>query len=218
MSDLTKVFDDGKVVAKYTIQVTLNPRKNAFDPVRGSFRVWEKGGWFGMADTMRAFCPREGCLGTITVDFKLSDEEKTILGERGLLDPTTWPTDVATRYNNWWREKAICPVCFAGMIREDLPDAYMFRMPIGRVASRLVDLAHTLKLDTDIHLVRFPASHAMQAARAVWKDSGMNPGKYSDALRKARKREDAFYSMANIVADTSTGADLAKRFQAFLEA
>ena len=217
MEDLSVLFDDG-AIAKYLIQVTVTPRKSASGNVRGLFQVWRKSGWFGKADTLLNFCPATGCLGTISNEFSLSVREVDELGDENLMDPTTWPLDIQERYEGWWTLPCMCPICGTMGIREQLPDSYGFQMDVARIGRRMADLAHTLKLDTDIYLVRQPEGNAIQNARANMMVATPNQQKLADSLVKARKREQAFYRMAEIIKDTAAGADLAKRFQAFLEA
>lgn len=217
MEDLSVLFDDG-AVAKYLIQVTVTPRKKAQSNIRGLFQVWRKSGWFGKADTLMNFCPAAGCMGTITNEFSLSVREVEELGEEDLMDPTAWPADIQDRYAGWWTLPCICPLCGTMGIRERLPDSYGFQMDAARIGRRMADLAHTLKLDTDIYLVRQPEAGAIQNARAHMLVATPDQQKLADSLGKARKREQAFYRMADIIRDTAAGADLAKRFQAFLEA
>ena len=218
MTDLKQLFEDKDAVASYLIQVTLNPRRTPGGNVRGSFKVFRKSGWFGKADTLMNFCPANACMGTSSNEFSLTVGEVEVMGEDNLMDPTTWPRDIQHRYHQWWRLPVLCDKCGAVGIREELPDSYGFQMPVGRIAKRMADLAHTLGLDVDIYLVRQPESHAIQRARLHMSSARINLDKVRGSLDKARQREQAYYKMVDIIRDTSTGADLTARFKAFLEA
>ena len=216
MSNLIITPDDA--VADYIIQVSLTHRIGTAN-IRGAFHIWKKGGWFGSADELLRFCPAHGCTTVLKDAFIPTLTERNMIAQYGMLDPSQWPAHVRFAMEGWYRKKVSCGCGAKPTAREDLPDTYGFNMDADRIAKRMEGFYQALSSSADIYLVRTKEEGAFQKARnLLYSQEGRKFDNYKKELERARDRECVFYPMKGIIRDTSTGADLRKRFKALVEA
>ena len=212
------ILDPNNIVADYVIQVSTVFRPNTINKL-GSFNLWEKGGWFGKADELMKFCAANACLGFHSDKFSLTEEEaRRIKGDPAETSIGDWPADLIHKYNNWFDQPTICPVCGNICIREQLPDSYGFNMPNQKIAERMAQFYTALGGLADIYMVRTKENKLFHKARENLYSADHNFAQYRKTLEKARDRDCVYYPLRSIISDTAGGGDLVSRFKALLEA
>ena len=110
---------------------------------------------------------------------------------------------------------ATCPHCGSTWRQEQLIGEVMLNLPMRKWAEVLLHYYRVCDFSCDLYLKHAPddvrAVSRAQAEHATWANS-----KKLEAVRKKRVRY--IYTAANIIKDTSAGADLLSRFYAFLTA
>jgi hypothetical protein len=210
------VFGADELVATYVLQVNLVHRQGR-QAVLGSFNLWKKGGWFGKADEMLKFCTAGGCVGFVSDTFYLTPAEARILGDL-VGNVEKWPPHLKHKYDNWYTQPTVCPVCGNVEIRERLADSYGFNMTIDRVVNRICHFFDALGRDADLFLVRTKEHNAFQKARAELYSTNMNRGRYDRLVGDARNRETVLYTLKKIIKDTADSGTPEGCFRALVTA
>jgi hypothetical protein len=107
----------------------------------------------------------------------------------------------------------VCPACREVWQGTQVAGEVCFRLPIQHWASVLVHYFAKLEGNADVYL-KYPRHDIRKAAEAEQQRQHMG-----DKLRVARQGvQKCIYPLRNIIKDTSNGADLYHRFNAFLRA
>jgi hypothetical protein len=109
--------------------------------------------------------------------------------------------------------KVVCTKCRRVSSTDSLVGQILTEVPIQRWASILVKLFHVLDCNADLRICVERGS--IHKAAALERASYRGGEEYAAV---ASKREWITYTLANIIADTASGAGLEQRFRAFLEA
>lgn len=203
-----------KEIAQFLIQVNLVYEPNSLN-LAGHIHVFKKNGYFGNGDELMRFCPAQGCMGLIDLNFFLTEEEENRLNGEAVV--SKWPADIRARHDNWFEVPTACPTCHLVSPKQLYSDSWGFKLPLEKVASRLAKLWESLDGDADVYMVKTRSGQYMRDAKAELQSLKPDLERYKMLLELARKKEMVFYSMANINADTES-ASLEGRFIALLRA
>lgn len=203
-AELKKRLDDlalerGLVVkARFRLEVLLRggPRRGV--PVRGVVAVWTNGGYLhGGGDAAVYLCPQvvDGvdCMAPIDMQF--------VSSRPSAADPRRL------------EQAVVCTECRRVSCTEDLTGQIVYEVPVQRWAEILVHLYHRLGSSADLAL-----TIERESLRKATEEETMRYRAGDAYARVERKRECVVYTLANIIADTASGAGLETRFRAFLEA
>lgn len=188
---LKMLLSDHALKATYKIEVLFGKaRSTAQKPTPGVISFWVSGNRLhGGGDEKLYLCP-----GKI---LKRSE------CERPLVD----------HYNN--ATGIVCPGCGTIWKHEQVIGELLLNLPMQHWADVVLKYFKVLNQDCDIYLKFAPedirSMTKAQVDKATWKGT--------QVLERARnKRAKAVYRLVNILKDISAGADLLKRFRAFLVA
>lgn len=188
---LKKVLADPKVNAKYKIEVMFGKARGAVDkPTPGMVSFWLNGSKFhGGGDEKLYICPGRS--------LKKSDCEA-----------------IMPAFSNT-ADGSICPACGSSWTSESTIGEYMFNLPMRKWAEVLHRYFRNFECNSDIYLKYAPLDirsvTRAQAEKTTWAGS--------KKLANTRdKRAKMIYPLSNIIKDINAGADLEKRFYAFLVA
>lgn len=129
----------------------------------------------------------------VCVDTSEKDPKKQ-LGCRGFISA-----------DNITKGIAYCPNCQRGIVANKLGQIYYMNATAQKIAEKLVEIFHRLEAKADI-LLKFHKTDIRYIA--------MERAKGPEVARKLKGM--AIYPLRNIIKDTATGADLTKRFKAFI--
>lgn len=186
---------DGQIRARYKIQVTFTQARKSHGNVEVGIEFWESGlKLHGGGDQKMMICKS-----------KRIPDPKDPKGGCGNLIPAD---DIIQAPNidkagNPIGGLAICRHCKTNWVISEMTDWYYMRAPYKTVAERLVEFFRKLNGNADIFLKFHPEDF-----RVV---------EVSKALGHSKSRK-AIYPLKNIIKDTSAGADITRRFHAFLTA
>jgi hypothetical protein len=187
---LKLLLSDTNLKATYKIEIMFGKARSATKPTPGVISFWVSGNRLhGGGDEKLYLCP--------------GDKLKKNGCQTALLD----------HYNNG--SGITCPGCGTIWKHEEVIGELLFNLPMQLWADVLLRYFKVLKQDCDIYLKFAPEDirsvTKAQVDKATWKGS--------QVLERARnKRARASYRLRNIILDLQAGADLLKRFRAFITA
>lgn len=205
VKELRKLLDDGMSKATYKIEVRFMSKRSTWKPVPGMVSFWKSGNRLhGGGDEKVYLCPGKKLHGTtgetVDCDRILSDDERTIT-----------PMTVAGQLSP---NGIVCPDCGKVWQLEQLIGEKVYVLTPQNWATALVRLFMLCAHDADIVLKYSPDDIRSITSKEQTKQIK------GDLLTRARnwrkKRGTAIYRLANIIKDTSNGADLHGRFFAFI--
>lgn len=202
---LRKLLDDSRSKATYKIEIRFMSKRSTWKPVPGVVSFWKSGNRLhGGGDEKVYLCPGKKIhskTGDI-VDCEriLSDDERT-------LTPFTKAGQVS-------QNGIVCPGCGKVWQLEQLIGEKIYVLTPQNWAAALIKLFVACGHDADIVLKYSPDDIRSITTKETERQRG------GELLTKTRnwrkKRGTAIYRLANIIKDTSNGADLQKRFFTFI--
>lgn len=190
--------DTKETKARFRIEVFFmgGPRKTV--NVRGVVAVWTNGGYLhGGGDAAVYLCPQmvdgRACMEPIDMQFVTSRP--------------------AADRPNQMEQVIVCTKCRRISRTADLTGQIMYNATTQAWALILTQLFHLLSCSADIIIsIERESLHRATELEMTGKPHG------AAYARVSAKRECITYPLANIIADTASGAGLEQRFRAFLEA
>jgi hypothetical protein len=177
-------------LAKYKLEVMFTAARSIQRPFPGILTWWESGSKFhGGGDSKLYMCPSKHL-------------------KRG-----TCEAFIPDRANGL--SYIVCPTCGQLWKNEQVIGEIIFNLPMQKWADVIVNWLQKLGLNADIR-IKYARDDIRDAAR---KEQDRQLG--GEVLEKARggeRRSVSVYPLANLVRDTSNGADLRGRILAYLQA
>jgi len=189
-SALRKLLNDKTIVAKYKVEILFGTKRSVHNPIPGVMSFWLSGSRFhGGGDDKLYLCPG------------VSPDKKRC--SCILRDSYNGPTGI------------VCPTCGSIWTHEQVIGELLFNVTLQNWAYVVLKYFRHFECNSDIYLKYAPddlRSIALaQSAKQTWQGS--------QGLERARaKRARSIYPLKNILKETSAGADLLKRFYAYLSA
>jgi len=188
---LKKVLSDSKINAKYKIEIVFGKARGAVDvPTPGMVSFWLNGSKFhGGGDEKLYLCPGR-TLGKSHCEAIMPAFSNTADG-------------------------SICPSCGTIWKSESTIGELLFNLPMRKWAEVVHRYFRLFEYHCDIYLKFAPLDirsiSRAQAAKTTWEGS-------KKLANVREKRAKSIYPLRNIIKDISAGADIEKRFYAFLVA
>jgi hypothetical protein len=194
---MSRVKDQKETKAQFRIEVFLmgGPRKTV--AVRGVVAVWTNGGYLhGGGDAAVYLCPQpvgdHACMAPIDMQF-VTSRAASRAGEM--------------------EQVVVCTKCRRISRTDDLTGQMLYNATTQSWARILTQFFYLLSCSADISLSI--ERESLQSATQLERTGKPRGSAYA---RVTAKRECVTYPLANIIADTASGAGLEQRFRAFLEA
>jgi hypothetical protein len=188
---LWKESDLDKLRAKYKLEIAINEERSTIKPYTGLVTAWTNGGFAnGGGDESIYFCP-------------------SLVEKNGQTKTCSAPIDL-----KWiGKAAAICPTCRQAVDPKQLCGQVGYKMTTQNWAAVITRMWLGLEGNADIRL-GVMVGHLRARTDDVMKKTSLSAGDKLDGTRLQRKW--AAYPLKNIIKDTSAGADLQKRIEAFL--
>lgn len=179
-----------KKLAKYKLEVMFGEDRSHSRPFAGVVTWWESGNKLhGGGDSKLYLCPGQDRVGN---------------------GCSAWLPDSCNGLNF-----IVCPECKSLWRSEEVFGEVFYRLPMQKWADVLLSWFLKLGLNADIRIKY--AREDIRGAALREQEKRMD-GELLSQARSFDKRSTAIYTLANIIRDTSAGADLHARILAFLKA
>jgi hypothetical protein len=193
MLDHLQVFFDkekDKIQAKYKIELILGER-SLMNPVPGLLLVFSNNGYHCGGDEGIYFCVEE-------------------VEKNGQTAQCCTPVDPKFSNGNW----IVCTGCKRTVQTKDLQGQVFARSTLTNWAKCVAYYFQVLQGNADIRMVLLPPKQFSLIAATEKETTKSRKGE--EYLKHVDRTQTALYPLRNIIRDTSAGANLVKRFRAFL--
>lgn len=192
MQAVDRFFRDGKVVARYKIEVQFGKGRSTWKPFPGAISLYLSGTKLnGGGDEKLYVCPKPGCPGIVPPFRRFVRQAKD--GSTTACVP--------------------CPTCGTMWPENDLVGEVLYRLTPQDWATAIMRFFTRLENNADIYVKYHPMDIRAQTMMEMARARG------GDEINKARKNRGLhIYPLKNIIKDMGAGAQLYDRILAFIKA
>jgi hypothetical protein len=205
IEEMRKLFESSSSKATYKIEVRFMRKRSTWKPVPGVVSFWKSGNRLhGGGDEKIYLCPGK------KRDKKTEEEvdcQKLLTDTERAITPMTIAGQLVP-------DGVVCPDCGKVWLLEQLIGEKIYVLTPQNWATALLHLFVLCKYDADIVLKYSPDDIRSITARE--QERQLKGELLTKARNWRKKRGTAIYQLANIIKDTSNGADLYKRFYTFI--
>lgn len=179
--------------AKYKLEIQFHEKRSTWQPFAGVMYFLLSGNKLhGGGDTKIYLCGLDGCHGIV------NPPEHTV-------------TDLDTPLEQESRPRVICPKCNQIQFADQLWGERLLRLTAQHWAQAIYDNFRYLEQNADVMLILHHSDLQKMTGLEIEKNAD---SAILDGARRARQK--VIYPLKNLIKDVSAGADMYKRFLAFV--